>query len=160
MTSRATRSIMHVTMSATHALDTRRETHDTMAARHPSHLPRDTFMDEEVEGAPLKEKKKKRPRKKKQIAQSLPVVSRGRFRHKESPRMRKQMRKQICRMKRLNQWPPTEAELGVVQNGSTAAIMHGRFRQIYDDEVRAKRKYDSGASATRGPRVQTAEPPL
>ena len=123
-------------------------------------MPRDNFMDEVVEGAPLKEKKKKRPRKKKQIAQSLPVVSRGRFRLKESPRLRKQMRKQICRMKRRNQWPPTEAELGVVQNGSTAAIMHGRFRQIYDDEVRAKRKYDSGASATRGPRVQTAEPPL
>ena len=55
--------------------------------------------------------------------------------------MRKQMRKQIHRMKRLNQWPPTEAELGVVRNGSTAAIMHGRFRQIYDDEVRANRKY-------------------
>ena len=44
-------------------------------------------------------------------------------------------------MKRLNKWPPTEAELGVVRNGSTAAIMHGRFRQIYDDEVRANRKY-------------------
>ena len=111
-----------------------------MVARHPSRLPRDKFMDEVVEGAPLKEKKK-RPRKKKQITQSLPAVSRGRFRHKESTRMRKQMRKQIHRMKRLNQWPPTEAELGVVRNGSTAAIMHGRFRQIYDDEVRANRKY-------------------
>ena len=110
-----------------------------MAARHPSRLPRDKFMDEVVEGAPLK--KKKRPRKKKQITQSLPAVSRGRFRLKESTRMRKQMRKQIHRMKRLNQWPPIEAELGVVQNGSTAAIMHGRFRQIYDDEVRANTKY-------------------
>ena len=119
-------------------------------------MPRDNFMDEVVEGAPLKEKKKKRPRKKKQIAQSLPVVSRGRFRLKESPRLRKQMRKQICRMKRRNQWPPTEAELGVVQNGSTAAIMHGRFRQIYDDEVRAKRKCDSRASA-RG--AQRGGPP-
>ena len=121
-------------------------------------MPRDNFMDEVVEGAPLKEKKKKRPRKKKQIAQSLPVVSRGRFRLKESPRLRKQMRKQICRMKRRNQWPPTEAELGVVQNGSTAAIMHGRFRQIYDDEVRAKRKYDSGASARCTAR-RAASPP-
>jgi hypothetical protein len=110
-----------------------------MAARHPSPLLRDKFMDEVVEGAPLK--KKKRPRKKKQITQSLHAVSRGRFRHKESTRMRKQMRKQIHRMKRLNQWPPTEAELGVVRNGSTAAIMHGRFRQIYDDEVRANMKY-------------------
>jgi hypothetical protein len=112
---------------------------DTMTARHPSRLPRDKFMDEVVEGAPLK--KKKRPRKKRQIAQSLPAVLRGKFRHKESTRMRKQTRKQINRMKRLNQWPPTEAELSVVRNGSTAAIMHGRFRQIYDDEVRANRKY-------------------
>lgn len=34
-----------------------------MAARHPSRLPRDKFMDEVVEGVPLK--KKKKPRKKK-----------------------------------------------------------------------------------------------
>ena len=120
-----------------------------MVVRHPSHLPRDKFMDEVVEDAPLKENKKKRPRKKKQIAQSLRVVSRGRFRHKESTRMRKQMRKQICMMKRLNQWPPIEAELGVVRNGSTAAIMHDRFRQVYDDEVRANRKYNSMASTRR-----------
>jgi hypothetical protein len=99
-----------------------------MTARHPSRLPHDKFMDEVVEGPPLK--KKKRPRKKRQIAQSLPADSSGRFRHKESTRMRKQMRKQIHMMKRLNQWPPTEAELGVVRNGSTAAIMHGGFRRV------------------------------
>lgn len=64
--------------------------------------------------------------------------------------MRKQMRKQIHRMKRLNQWPPTEAELGVVRNGSTAAIMHGRFRQIYDDEVRANRKWREENAVAEG----------
>jgi hypothetical protein len=69
-------------------------------------LPRDHFMDEVAEGAPLTETKKKRQQKQKQIAHSLHAVSRGRFRLKESSHTRKLMRKDIRKMKRLSGTQP------------------------------------------------------